>query len=364
MHENEFGFYILTCPRDYHLALVLINSLKYFHPEIPLAIVPGTGMNLNDHPFKDIPILKSKNNFFRSLNYYDKKFEIFDGPFEKFLYLDSDLLCVKSINKLINEIINENDRFIYTNLIPDEIELIISETKNKNREIINSGQLGKQENIKLFDGNFDFYNFPNFNTGLFATSKKSYPIDEIVEFFKNENEFYQTVLKKDYSGANFDLFFGDQGKLNYLTWKHRIPLKSLYDSGNFILGSEKFNINYDEMFEGKNNFHFIHWAGCPRPSNSLFCKGVLFKLFFKAYSINFNHLKYNLSSNDSIPGYYLWQFFNNDKSFKSKLKFTYMDFVKTVKYFFELPVRKQLKKVKKYFLKNYSKMKYEDNSVL
>jgi hypothetical protein len=54
----NFGVYILTFPRDYHLAGALINSLKHFAPNVPVMIVPGTGFDGQDHPFGDIPIME------------------------------------------------------------------------------------------------------------------------------------------------------------------------------------------------------------------------------------------------------------------------------------------------------------------
>ncbi len=232
MKKAEFGFYILTCPRDFHLTRALVNSLKYFHPNIPIMIIPGTGMDLHKHPFNDIPILESSNSFLGKLDYYDRKFEIFAGPFEKFLYIDSDILCVKSIEKLINLILAERGRFFYVNLPKDAIDLNNSDSIKKNRDIILSGQLGNLENLKAFDSEYNFFNTPIFNSGLFATSKETLSLANISDFFNKEFEFYEKVLKKHYSGGNFDLFFGDQGKLNYLVWKNKIPLKSLYNIGH------------------------------------------------------------------------------------------------------------------------------------
>ena len=59
---ESFGIYVLTYPGDFHLSTALINSLKHFHPEIPIIIIPGEGFDLNNHPFNE-PIMAEPQGF-------------------------------------------------------------------------------------------------------------------------------------------------------------------------------------------------------------------------------------------------------------------------------------------------------------
>lgn len=344
MQEHDFGIYILTYPKDFHLCKVLINSLNYFHPNIPVMILPGSGFDVNNHPFNDIPIMEPPNSYLRNIGDYDRKFWMFQGPFKKFLYIDADIICVKSIENLINLILKENDSFFYVNVPQSFIEVKDSQNPKVLKSIQNyimSGQLGNLENIKKFDPTYDFFSIPLFNSGLFASSKESIKLLEIIDFFQQEKEFYEKVLNEKYSGKNFTLFFGDQGKLNYLVWKNKIPLKSLYNIGHFRWGGEQFSLTDKDMLKGENNYHFIHWAGCPRPSNSIFNKGVLFEIYAKT----FVGLEYNARTQNEIPGLQVWEYFNDDKTTKSKIKYSFYDITRIFKFFITTPIKRQLKKI-------------------
>ena len=93
---KDFGIYILTYPGDYHLATALIRSLQYFNRNIPIMVIPGEGFNRDDHPF-DVPIMTIPEGFWDKLGHGSRKFWCFQGPFEKFLYLDADIICLRSL---------------------------------------------------------------------------------------------------------------------------------------------------------------------------------------------------------------------------------------------------------------------------
>lgn len=57
-------------------------------------IIPGEGFNLADHPF-DIEILPESQGFWKELGHQDRDFLAFQGPFEKFLYLDAGMRLLR-----------------------------------------------------------------------------------------------------------------------------------------------------------------------------------------------------------------------------------------------------------------------------
>src|SRR5262245_32836658 len=111
--RTEFGVYILTYPGDFHLSTVLVQSVRYVSPDVPITIIPGEGFDREDHPF-DVPIMPEPNgHFWPRLGYQDRKFWAFQGPFERFLYLDADTICTKSLGSLRSRLTQQEDPFIY-----------------------------------------------------------------------------------------------------------------------------------------------------------------------------------------------------------------------------------------------------------
>jgi len=86
----SLGAYILTYPGDFHLSSSLIQSLRHFHPDLPIMIIPGEGFNRADHPF-DVEVMPEPEGFWRRVGHQSRDFWAFQGPFEKFLYLDADV---------------------------------------------------------------------------------------------------------------------------------------------------------------------------------------------------------------------------------------------------------------------------------
>src|SRR5210317_610518 len=82
-------------------------------------IIPGEGFDLHDHPF-DVPIMPIPTGFWGEIGYQDRDFWCFQGPFEKFLYLDADTICTKSLDNLARRIESEKGDFIYIQSLMSE----------------------------------------------------------------------------------------------------------------------------------------------------------------------------------------------------------------------------------------------------
>jgi hypothetical protein len=325
----NFGVYILTFPRDYHLAGALINSLKHFAPNVPVMIVPGTGFDILDHPFEDIPVMEIPTDETSRFDYYDRKLWVFNGPFDKFLYMDSDVLCISSFNDLIPKIEAETGPFIYVSLGKEFFfseEWINSKTQSAASEFLKSGQLGNVDNIRSFDPSYDFSFKPMFNSGLFASSRQTIGADDLIDLHHREINFYAQVLNKHFSGRCMDLFFGDQGKINYLVNKKNVTIKPLCPNG-FKWGGETVATDEEAFYK---EYSFIHWAGCPRPSVSIFARGLLFKLYLQIYrGKDYSRLK----NEKQVPGLDLWLRFNSDQKSSSVIRQSYEDAKKVARYF-------------------------------
>src|SRR5210317_780368 len=111
MSDNSFGVYIQTYPGDYHLSSMLVRSIQQVSPDIPIMIIPGEGFDLDNHPF-DVPIMPIPTGFWAEIGHQDRDFWAFQGPFEKFLYLDADTICTKSLDNLARRIKGEKGDFI------------------------------------------------------------------------------------------------------------------------------------------------------------------------------------------------------------------------------------------------------------
>lgn len=327
---NDIGIYVLTYPGDYYLSKPLIESLRRFAPSIPVMIIPGEGLDREDHPF-DVPIMPHPGGFWGEIGHADRKFWSFQGPFEKFVYLDADIICSRNLDRLFKQLEQQDGNFLNLQL-PYDDETWRSAITDTNHILHNTfirrinSQLGDINLLHEFDPDYDPFGHYPFNDGLFASSR--YTIDE--QAFKDLNDrermFFKQRLKKDFSWKSFDLFFGDQGRMNYLVDRLGLKRLSLFPYGNYQWGGNIVEIRLEEVLSGSAQCNFIHWAGCPRPNPSLFCKAPLLRFLTLAYP----DLPNEYSSLNEIPGYSVWWYFSGPdqkkwKTAKEILKWTRRD---------------------------------------
>jgi hypothetical protein len=282
MASDEFGVYILTYPGDYHLSSVLVRSIQQVSPDIPIMIIPGEGFDHHHHPF-DLPIMPKPPGFWAEMGHMDRCFWAFQGVFETFLYLDADMICTKSLKVLKERIVQQHGDFIYVHPAisnEDWAALIRDPDHPENRPYAHQvkREIGR-DTLAVFDPEYDFFaNYP-FNAGLFASRRLAITESDFASLNRAEKDFYRDVLKKEWTWKSRDLFFRDQGRLNYLVSKLSIPVFHLQPDLICLAGGSAIQVSFGEVARDACDFHLIHWMGSMSPSPSLFCVQPLFTVY-------------------------------------------------------------------------------------
>jgi hypothetical protein len=281
MTSRDFGIYILTYPGDFHLSSVLVRSIQHVNPDIPIMIIPGEGFD-QGHPF-DVPIMPQPVGFWAQMGYMDRCFWAFQGPFENFLYLDADMICTSPLDKLRERLTRQQGPFIYVHpSISDEdwLTLIQDPSHPEHQRYARhvKREIGRGP-LDRFDPDYNiFENYP-FNAGLFASRRLVLTESDFVILNKKEKMFYRYMLKKDWTWKSSDLFFRDQGRLNYLVRKLSIPTFHLRPDLICLAGTSELQVSFDQVAGGSCDFHLIHWMGSLSPSPSWFCVKPLFAVY-------------------------------------------------------------------------------------
>ena len=334
---SEVAIYILTYPGDYYLSTALVRSLKYFAPGVPIMIIPGEGFDQDDNPF-DVPVMRKPDGFWGEIKHADRKFWSFQGPYEKFLYLDADIICTRPLYPLIEQLKHKNENSISVKInIEDELwrEVIADPEHKWHKQSIQrvQTQIGNIGLLKIFDPDYDPYARYPFNDGLFSSVRGLIDEASFKELYEREKEFFRDNLGKNFDWKSFDLFFGDQGRLNYLVDRLSIKRDRLSPYGNYQWGGEVKEVSLDKVLSAEAERDFIHWAGCPRPSLSIFCRKPLLSLLSSA----FPGLPPEYKTLKEIPGYSVWRHFSAEEQKKKntlaqRLKWTWLDVRKIARF--------------------------------
>ena len=194
------------------------------------------------------------------------------------------------------------------------------------------GQLGNIELLKRFDSSYDPFLRYAFNSGVFASSRGTLVAQDFVDLLRREEHFFLQELHKPFAWRHFDLFFGDQGRLNYLVAQRNILVNNLAPHGHYIWGGCAIKITLADVLAGRADYSFIHWSGCPRPTPSWFSRGPLFPLV----KLLNPALESGYVSLGEIPGYSVWRYFTDQVagrrfSFAEQWRWTNRDAQKIVK---------------------------------
>jgi len=328
----EFGIYILTYPGDFHLSSSLIRSLRHFHPDIPIVIIPGEGFERGNHPF-DTEILAEPGGFWRTLGHHSRDFWAFQGPFEKFLYLDADTICTGSLSSLFSRIEAQEGSFLYAHICFADQMTWEAATTDRNHPTHKAAKawvkrgLGNPALLAQFDAHYDPYARAPFNSGIFASRRGVITEADLRALHEKEVSFYENILKRTFTWKSCELFYGDQGRLNYLVYKLDLPILDLWPDGHdFWAGDITDQVTVEECLNNRLPFKFIHWAGVPRPRPSFLCEPLFRWLDPLIYKFD-DYRRYE--AYPEIPGYALWRHFQVRNEYpmtmKDRLSSTYSD---------------------------------------
>ena len=345
MEPRGFGIYVMTYPGDYHLSTMLVRSIQHVSPDLPIMIIPGEGFDLNDHPF-DIPILPlPTTGFWAEIGYQDRDFWAFQGPFETFLYLDADTIVVKSLDDLAKRIENQAGHFIYIHTwVEDERwSSVIQDPQHPEHEQYRqavSRDIGQGPLIE-FDPDHDFYAHKTFNSGVFAGRRSAIKESDVALLNEAEREFYRTELGiNDWTWKSSELFFRDQGRLNYLVRKLSIPIYSLEPELVCVSGASAVYVPLQVVEKNSCDFHVIHWMGSKSPNPSYFCSGPLFTVYASLWAyVGRRTGRYVMAGYEDLPestGYSVWRHYYlrafGSFSPRDRLRWSFRDFRKVFKW--------------------------------
>jgi hypothetical protein len=319
----DFGIYIMTYPGDFHLSIPLIRSIRYFHPDVPISIIPGEGFNRDDHPF-DVEILPNPEGLWGMLGHQSRDFWAFQGPYERFLYLDADIICTGSLSSLTGRIRSQEGNFLFAHICFTDQRTWDEAVADKNHAMHKAAiswvkrGLGNPDLLIQFDADYNPYAKAPFNSGIFASRRGAITEDTLKELHEKEVAFYKDILKKKFTWRYSEVFYTDQGRLNYLVSKLHLSLQDLRPDGHDSwAGDITERVTVDSLLNRQLDFKFIHWAGVPRPSPSIFCLPIFRRLHPYIYSFD-DYRKYE--GFPEIPGYALWRYFQVGGEYPMRLK--------------------------------------------
>jgi hypothetical protein len=337
-----FGVYILTYPGDFHLAKILVCSIRHVSPDVPIMIIPGEGFDRDVHPF-DVPIMATPSgSFWPELGHMDRKFWSFQGPFETFLYLDADTICTRTLDQLIERITRQRGNFIYVQPWINDWEWRSAIRDPSHRDHASYAQQVKttigRGPLQRFDPDHDFTARYPFNAGVFASRRLTIKEADLASLNQEERKFYREVLGvEEWTWQCSTLFFRDQGRLNYLVCKLSIPVLPLRPDLICRSGASSTKISFAEIERGCLDWHIIHWMGAKSPSPSYFCTMPLFRTY--AYLWSFvgrrtgRWIAPGYERLSECVGYSLWRH-HHDRSFgplslRARLRWSWRDLLRT-----------------------------------
>jgi hypothetical protein len=314
--SGGFGVYVMTYPGDYHLSTMLVRSIQQVSPNIPIMIIPGEGFDHDNHPF-DVPVMPlPTTGFWAEIGYQDRDFWAFQGPFETFLYLDADTIVVKSLDALAQRIEKQEGDFIYVHTWIDDEKWrsVIQDPQHPEHDEYQqsiSRDIG-QGPLSEFDPDHDFYAHKTFNSGVFAGRRSAITASDLASLNAAERKCYREVLGiNDWTWKSSELFFRDQGRLNYLVRKQSIPTYSLEPELICLSGASSVYVAPEDVKNNTSSFHVIHWMGSKSPSPSYFCTKPLFTLYASLWAyIGRRTGRFVMPGYEKLPestGYSVWR---------------------------------------------------------
>jgi hypothetical protein len=258
------------------------------------------------------------------------------------LYLDADTICTRTLGPLIERITRQRGDFIYVQPWIDDHEwrqVVLDPAHQHHAAYVHhvSKTIGRGP-LARFDPDHDCLARYPFNTGAFASRRLAIKETDFASLNRAERTFHhESPDLEEWTWRSSDLFFRDQGRLNYLVGKLSIPVYPLRPDLICPAGASAIEVTFEDIGKGTCGFHLIHWMGAKSPGPSLFCTGPLFRLYAFLWSqvgrANGRWVAPGYERLFECVGYSLWRHYREQLagpiSWRERLRWSWIDLKKT-----------------------------------
>lgn len=250
------GIYLLANDKVLDNVIALVNSIRCYDEITPISVIPYDE-NYQEleliiqqleavYIYENLPFLKSLMEVVVD-TWHDfpqdhrvnmlKKFGCWFGPFEEFLYIDTDIVVFNPVINLL-EAMKGYDFLSYDYQRRTGIEYIFSQ------EILTSNLISDEQVNSVF------------NAGFFGSKKGIISEDELFSLIRESRQYSNSFIWEFY----------DQGILNYWVIRHHLKQINYTTVGEKVPGNwagsdylmkdhKLFNIETDQPLT------YLHWAG-------------------------------------------------------------------------------------------------------
>jgi hypothetical protein len=285
----DFGVVTACCNKDYFFVKATCESIVHFMPGVPICVIVDGEFSIAEledlygviplyiNQIKNLELKKACQKSGRS-----KLLSFWEGPFEKFLYLDCDAIVWGNLLDSLDW--SDSDFIVFTRQLTDSLS----------KHELSNYFFDVDLLLSNLDPEFQWQNRPYFCSGAFCSKRNAINLQDFLRI----NEFRQEHPK---------LFWGnDQGILNYLVFKSadRGILKYSVQDLQYIPVDHKLKTtkelfpvsinNLPETVEKKTVIHFCGYK--PLIQNEIINQGKVYFLPFtyfrlahyrRAYRTNF-----------------------------------------------------------------------------
>jgi len=201
---------IVTCcyARDEHLAKATCASVRYFCPDVPLCITVDGDLDIDRWAsVYNATVLYVRNLQCKELrrvmmnSFFAKHAALFEGPFEKFIYLDSDAIVWGNPFKAV--VLDSHDFTIFGG------------SGKVDPRMIEKWMFSMQE-MQQFDPEFQLLDHPYFCAGVYGARKNCIPKDRFLELAPMALKDKALFTADDQSVINYLVFSeAERGKLTH-----------------------------------------------------------------------------------------------------------------------------------------------------
>ena len=205
------GIYCLANDNVYDWAVAFLASLQVVAPQLPVVVIPYdhrverlSGLR-SLHPFEfwdDHATLRMLDNVGRDVNPRSprtfRKLAAFWGPFERFVFLDSDVIVSRGIDDVVAALDPSHPVFLCGDVDMDQV-LLPSPLR---QQVEDSGAVS------------------GFNTGMFASSRDALPRQVVLDSVSHVEPDRHWFV----SGAQEQPFF------NWCVWRSGLPVRQIAEA--------------------------------------------------------------------------------------------------------------------------------------